>query len=57
MTDQPSKCVSEKEAVTERKDIRKALDETEAPAKVEIPQADDPDRRPRTRERPPKPRV
>jgi hypothetical protein len=56
MTDQAPKRVSEQEAVTERKEIRKAIDETEAPAKVEIPQAEEPDRRPCTRERQPKPR-
>jgi hypothetical protein len=57
MTDKAPKRVSEQQAVTERKEIRKALDETEAPAKVEIPQEDEPDRRPGTRARRPGPRV
>lgn len=39
-TDTPPPATSEKEAEHERKEIRKAIDETEAPTRVEIKEAD-----------------
>jgi hypothetical protein len=46
MPEQTPKPASEEAAAGERKDIRRAIDETEAPVRVEIPKDDEPRSKP-----------